>query len=85
MVVRWDQGKNERLKRARGVSFEEILGAKLLAVEQHASRTNQKVMLFELRGHVWVVPFVRDERGIFLKTLFPSRKLTKRWRKGGSE
>ena len=81
--IRWDPLKSEELKRTRGVSFEEILRAKLIAVERHPSRSHQSIMLFERRGYIWIVPYVERGEEIFLKTLFPSRKFTKKWKSGG--
>lgn len=75
--IRWSLLKSERLKRTRGVSFEEILEAELIGVKKHPSRENQNVMLFMHKGYVWVVPYVVDGDSIYLKTLFPSRKYTK--------
>jgi hypothetical protein len=80
--VRWNSLKSKRLKRTRGVSFEEILNAALVAVIQHPRKSHQNVMLFEYKHYIWVVPYVIDERGIFLKTLFPSRKYTKLYKRG---
>lgn len=81
--IRWDLSKADKLKKERGVSFEEILQGNLLAVMGHPRRTSQKIMLFEYQNYVWVVPYVARGNTIFLKTLFPSRKYTKLWKKGG--
>lgn len=80
--VRWSQLKSERLKKTRGVSFEEIVSAELIAVKSHPKRTDQNVMLFNLKGYIWIVPYVEEKDYIFLKTLYPSRKFTKLYRKG---
>ena len=80
--LRWSLVKSERLKKTRGVSFEALIQAKLIAVKQHPGRTHQQIMLFEHKGYVWVVPFVETKDEIFLKTLFPSRKSTLLYRKG---
>ena len=80
--MRWDVLKSERLKRTRGVSFEELIQAKLIAVKQHPGRTHQQIMLFDHKGYIWVAPFIEAENEIFLKTLFPSRKYTQLYRKG---
>ena len=74
---RWDQAKNQKLKATRGVSFEESLEAKFIALEKHHAKKNQKVMLFEYKEHVWVVPCIVEKEYTFLKTAFPSRKYTK--------
>ena len=75
--VRWNLLKNERLKKTRGVSFEEIVNSKLIAVLKHPSRENQNIMLYEYKNYVWIVPYVEENEYYFLKTIFPSRKYTK--------
>ena len=80
----WNALKNGRLKRVRGVSFEEILNAKLVDIESRPSKGLQKRMLFEWKGYIWVVPFVKQGEKIFLKTIYASRKHTKQYLGGGS-
>lgn len=80
--IRWNLLKSERLKRTRGVSFEEIIQSKLIAVKKHPKKTHQDLMLFEHKGYIWVVPYVETEQDIFLKTLYPSRSYTKLYRRG---
>jgi hypothetical protein len=75
--IKWDEDKNKLLKEERGVSFEEILDSTLLGVEKHRTRKNQMVLLYEYKKYVWVVPCVIEDKYIFLKTAFPSRKYTK--------
>lgn len=79
--IRWNHLKNERLKRVRGISFEEILEGRLIDILGHPSRHNQQIMLLDFRGYIWVVPFIETEMGIFLKTIYPSRKYTECYRK----
>ncbi len=76
--------KNSKLKEERGISFEEVIAAidegYLLDVIEHYNKDkfpNQKVYIVEIDCYVYLVPFVRNEDEIFLKTIFPSRKLTK--------
>ena len=80
--IRWDIFKNDKLKRERGTSFEEIIQAKLLVIKDHPNRAHQNILLFEHKNYVWVVPYVVNKEEIFLKTLFPSRKYTKMWKNG---
>ncbi len=80
--IRWNLTKSERLKHTRGVSFEEVLQFKLIAVQKHHKKEHQNVMLFERKGYVWVVPYVESIHEIFLKTLYPSRKYTKIYKRG---
>ena len=79
--IKWSPLKNEELKRTRGVSFEEIINAKLIGIKKHPSRKDQNIMLFEYKEYVWVVPYVVEKNYIFLKTLFPSRKYTREYKK----
>ena len=80
--ISWDDLKNKRLKKTRGVSFDEILESNYLGIWDHPSRPLQKLMLFERHGYIWMVPFVRQGDQVFLKTLYASRKYTKRYRRG---
>jgi len=79
--IRWNALKSERLKRTRGASFEEILSSTFIAIKDHHAHAHQKIMLFEHKGYIWLVPFVETEEAIFLKTLYPSRKYTKLYRR----
>lgn len=79
--IRWNQLKSERLKKTRGASFEEIVAAELVAIKKHPKRDGQNLMLFKLRGYIWIVPYVEAEDHLFLKTLYPSRKYTKLYQK----
>src|SRR5579863_6524290 len=79
--------KNQLLIKERGVSFEEVIVAlsngKLLDTIDHqneAKYPKQKIYIVDLNGYVYLVPFVRkDKQTVFLKTIFPSRKLTKKY------
>ena len=79
--IRWSHLKSERLKRTRGVSFGEIIAAELVGVKRHPRREGQNIMLFKYKGYIWIVPYVETEDHIFLKTLYPSRKYTKIYKK----
>lgn len=81
---RWPTDKNELLKVERGVSFEEITVAveagSLLEVVTHpnpAKYPRQKVMVVEVAGYAYLVPFVEEADHYFLKTIIPSRKATR--------
>ncbi|MDF1827106.1 MAG: toxin [Legionellaceae bacterium] len=79
--------KNQVLIEERGVCFEDIVSAlhhgHLLDVIAHPNESkypNQKIYIVNLSGYVYLVPFVvKDKQTIFLKTIFPSRKLTKKY------
>jgi hypothetical protein len=64
------------------VSFEEIVTAKVVKVKDSHNREGQKMVLYEYKNYIWLVPFVQKDDEIFLKTLYPSRKYTKIYRRG---
>lgn len=80
--IKWNYLKSERLKLTRGVSFEGILSSELIAIKRHPKRLNQSIMLFKYKNYIWIVPFVEERDYIFLKTLYPSGKCTRMYRKG---
>ena len=42
----------------------------------------QKMAIVEIDGYACLVPYVDDEDGVFLKTIIPSRKATKKYLRG---
>ena len=86
----WDPEKNERLVRERGVSFVDMIwhiaqGHLLDVLVSDAPKyKGQKQFVVEVNGYAYVVPFTEEGETMILKTIIPSRKLTKRYlRKGG--
>ncbi|MEZ5535386.1 MAG: toxin [Thiolinea sp.] len=82
--ISWNEEKNELLKVERGVSFEDVVVAirsdQLLAVEAGAPNyPHQRLLVIEIRGYAYMVPVVISEQEIFLKTVIPSRRHTKRY------
>ena len=85
----WNEEKNEMLKQIRGISFNEIVEiihqGGLVSDIVHPDKEkypNQRVMYIDVRGYINVVPYIQRENSLFLKTIYPSRKLTKniKWR-----
>ena len=77
----WNPLKSERLKKTRGVSFEEITRGKYIDTRQHPNRGHQKILIYEYKGYLWAVPYVVEGEKIFLKTIYPSRKLMRMYRR----
>lgn len=87
-VFEWDPEKNRTLIKERGVSFEAVVlrieaGQVIAVVPGKGKFRHQKQYVLELNGYVYVVPFVEDPERVLLKTIIPSRKLTKRFLSGG--
>ena len=81
---RWNYSKNEDLKARRGIGFERVImhieRGDVLDVVDHPNRErypNQQILLVEIDDYVYLVPFVENEEGRFLKTIIPSRKATR--------
>ena len=84
----WNDEKNEFLQSTRGVSFEEVVfhiqNGDVLDVIKHpnaARYPNQNIIVLNMEGYVYLVPYMK-ERGVrFLKTIIPSRKATEEYLK----
>ena len=79
----WDEEKNRKLKEERGIGFEDVLIAidegRLLVTLDHPKKPNQKIYIVNVENYAYMVPFVEDEEKYFLKTVYPSRKMTKKY------
>jgi uncharacterized DUF497 family protein len=82
----WNSLKNEKLKRERGVCFEDVVllieAGKLLDIVSHKNKDKspkQNIFILKIDEYVYLVPYVEDEEKIFLKTIIPSRKATKKY------
>ena len=82
----WDKGKNELLKKERDIGFEDVINAidngRLIVTLDHPNQklySNQKMYVVNINDYAYVVPFVEDKDKRFLKTIFPSRKMTKKY------
>jgi uncharacterized DUF497 family protein len=85
----WNEDKNRRLKVERNISFEEVVfyieKGQLLDIVEHPNPEKyggQRIFVVEVNDYAYLVPFVESEREIFLKTIIPSRKSTKKYLRG---
>ena len=80
---KWNEEKNNILKKDRNISFENVVQAledeKLLEIINNPSsnHSNQQCFVLNIDEYVYLVPFVKNDNELFLKTIFPSRKHTK--------
>lgn len=85
--MRWSVDKNLMLKSHpdRRACFEDVVYAiemgDLLDDLPHPNQIKyprQRILVVSISNYAYVVPYVREENGnLFLKTVFPSRALTK--------
>jgi uncharacterized DUF497 family protein len=87
-IIKWNESKNQLLKMQRGICFEDILEKiekkEILGRKKHPNSNkypNQMIFIFEIDEYIYYVPYVEDDKEIFLKTIIPSRKLTKEYRR----
>ena len=85
----WNEEKNELLRAERQISFEDVVFyiemGFLMDVLEHPNQDRykgQKVLVVQVEDYVYLVPFIESEHEVFLKTIIPSRKATKRYLKG---
>ena len=83
-LISWNADKNHLLRETRGVCFEDVENA----IEQNAvlddyphpdgeNYPHQRILVVAIRGYACNTPYVFEEDGIFLKTIYPSRKATR--------
>lgn len=84
MKYEWNPKKNEKLKKERKISFEQIVfhlsQGDLWKIADHPDQKKypgQKLYFVIMEDYVYIVPHVVDKNYIFLKTIIPSRKATK--------
>ncbi len=82
----WDDAKNAKLRAERGIGFEDLVfhveRGDLLDILEHPNPdryAGQRIFVVRREDYVYLVPFVEDEHTVFLKTIIPSRKATKRY------
>ena len=82
----WNDDKNELLKKLRGVSFEQvvlaIVSGDLVDRIRHPNPEkypNQRIFLVKIEDYIYSVPYVEDDEKIFLKTIIPNSKATKKY------
>lgn len=80
----WDKEKNQTLIKERRISFEVIVahieaGSLIATVEGRGKFQHQKQLIVAVNNYVYIVPCVEDEKKVFLKTIIPSRKMTKKY------
>lgn len=88
----WDPRKNEKLRRERGVTFEDVVQAmaegRILAVMEHPNQSRypgQRILIVEVKGYAYLVPYTEDGGDLVFKTVIPSRKASRDVLKGGKK
>ena len=90
IYYRWDNVKNEILKQIQNIGFEQIImhinKGGLIDIIEHPNQNrypNQKMLVVNVNEYIYLVPFVEEDQNVyFLKTIMPSRKATKKYKRG---
>ena len=82
----WDDAKNTWLKEVRGISFDEIvfliLTDNLIDIVENKNQKKypgQQIMVVNVDGYIHLVPFDETTDTVFLRTIIPSRKATRKY------
>ena len=83
---RFNEDKDKILKEKRGLGFKNIIKeinkGKLIKIIDNQNKKQylkQKIYLILIKDYVFAVPCIEEEQYIFLKTIYPSRKYTKKY------
>lgn len=86
--IKFNQEKDEWLKKNRNISLsniaELIFSEQVIKVINHPNKAkfpNQKIALLNINNYIYCVPYIETKDEIFLKTIYPSRKYTKKYLK----
>ena len=84
--ILWDTDKNALLLQERGVCFEDVLLAlekgTLLDNLEHPNQEKypgQRMLIVEIAKYAYLVPYIETDEYLFLKTVIPSRKATRKY------
>ena len=84
--INWNSTKNRQLVAERGISFEDVVfyiqQGGLLDDEIHPNVDRypaQRIFVVNIDQYAYLVPYVEDDKEIFLKTVIPSRKATRQY------
>lgn len=87
--IEWNEDKNKRLIKERGIGFEDVVVAiqnghlRGIVLGKIPKYAHQYIFVIYIEGYTYAVPFVEDANKIFLKTIYPSRGLHKKYSAGG--
>ena len=84
----WSEEKNQPLQQERDITIEDVLfqieSGSLIGIIPHPNQedySHQKVYIVNIDDYIYLVPFVEDDEKVYMKTIIPSRKATKKYLK----
>ena len=85
LKIEFSEEKNLLLQETRGIGFDEVIKAieneRVLDDLKNKNYPRQKVLVVKIKNYIYAVPYVVNKKKgkIFLKTVYPSRVLTKKY------
>jgi len=80
----FDEEKNQKLFKQRGITFEQVIEAitndKVLHDMAHPNKEkypNQRLMIVDLDNYTYEVPYLQNKHEVVLKTIYPDRRYKK--------
>ncbi len=89
--IEFSEEKNILLQEIRGINFNQVIEAiikgDVLDNIENKNYPKQKILPVKIKNYVYAVPYVinKKKKTIFLKTVYPSRVLTKKYYKKGEK
>jgi hypothetical protein len=84
--INWNTEKSVSLKSSRGICFEDVVffieRGDILDDYLHPNQKDypeQRIMVINITNYAYLIPYVENDEGLFLKTIIPSRKATQRY------
>jgi len=85
-LFEWDSEKNKWLKKVRRITFDDVVfyinEGQLLDTVPHPNQgkhPHQRMFIVNIEDYAYIIPFVETKQIVFLKTIIPSRKATKKY------
>jgi len=85
-LINWNTDKNIWLRENRGICFEDIIYfiENELIIDDVVNPNNdkypnQRIMILDINKYIYLVLYVESDKEIFLKTIIPTRKGTKKY------
>lgn len=82
----FDPEKNSWLIKQRKISFEEVIAIlekqgpiDVIVHPNKEKYPSQEIFIVEVNLYIYLVPFIQNGNKVFLKTIFPSRKMQKKY------
>lgn len=90
-TVEYGEEKSLLLRETRGVDFDDVIdeieGKRVIDDLKNKNYPNQRMLVVRIKKYTYAVPYVIDKKRkiMFLKTIYPSRVLVKKYGKKGKK